>query len=148
MVSEELARKVRVVARGMIGGKAVVKAVGDLGTIALGVEPKLLPRLMAAGSVVTIHPGETIFTTVSVERRGFDGQVEFGKDDSGRNLPHGVYVDNIGLNGLMIPAGKSEQRFAITAAKWVPTGERWFHLQTNADGGHSTLPVKIRVVPN
>jgi hypothetical protein len=146
MVTEELARQVRVVAKAKIGETTVEKMVGDLGKITLGPEPKLLPRLGGADSVVTIRPGETIFTTVSIERRGFDGQVEFGKDDSGRNLLHGIYVDNIGLNGLMIPAGANEQRFAITAAKWVPAGERWFHLHTNADGGNSTLPVKLRVI--
>jgi hypothetical protein len=144
-VTGDLARKVRVVAQATIGGKTVRKDAGDLGAITLGPAPKVLPHLASGTSVLTIHPGETIFTTVSVERTGFDGQVDFGKDDSGRNLPHGVYVDNIGLNGLMIPAGAKEQRFAITAAKWVQPTERWFHLTTNADGGHSTQPIRVRV---
>jgi mono/diheme cytochrome c family protein len=145
-VTEELAAKVQVVAKAKIGGKTVEKRTGNLGKITLGPAPKLLPRLATAESIITIHPGETIFTTVVVERRGFDGEVNFGRDDSGRNLPHGVYIDNVGLNGLMIPTGAKEQRFAITAAKWVPAGERWFHLVTKAEGGHATPPVRLRVV--
>lgn len=146
IITGELSAQVRVVARAMIGGKSVEKTVGDLGKIAIGPAPKLLPRLGSAGSVVTIRPGETIFTTISIERRGFDGEVNFGKDDAGRNLPHGVYVDNVGLSGLMIPTGATEQRFAITAAKWVAPGERWFHLQTKSDGGHATPSIMLRVV--
>jgi hypothetical protein len=149
-VTEDMARKVRIVAQARIGENLVTKQAGDLGKIALGAAPKVIARILpadpAGGSVVTIHPGETILVGVSLERAGFDGQVEFGKDDAGRNLPHGVYVDNVGLNGLMIPAGGKEQRFAITAAKWVQPTERWFHLQTTADGGHATAPVRLQVV--
>jgi len=119
-VTEEMARKIRVVAKAKIGDRVVEKSLGDLGKLTLGASPKVIAQLLPgssadAGSVIlSIRPGETITARVSVQRNGFTGQVDFGKDDSGRNLPHGVYVDNIGLNGLMIPEGLVEQRFAIT----------------------------------
>jgi len=151
-VTEAMARKIRVVAKAKIGERQVEKSLGDLGKLTLGPAPKVVAEVLPgataeAGSVIlTIHPGETITARVAVQRNGFPGQVDFGKDDAGRNLPHGVYVDNIGLNGLMIPEGLLEQRFAITAAKWVQPTERWFHLHSTADGGQSTIPVRIRVV--
>ena len=94
---------------------------------------------------LTIAPGETITARVIVERNGFKGRVDFGKDDSGRNLPHGVYVDNIGLNGLMIVEGQTERDFFITAAKWVPETTRLFHLRATAEKGQTSWPLLLHV---
>ena len=70
--------------------------------------------------------------------------VSFGKEDSGRNLPHGLYVDNIGLNGLLLLAGQSEREFFITAAPWVPPSTSTFYLKANVDGV-TAFPVTIEV---
>ena len=94
----------------------------------------------------TIRPGETIQATIVAHRMSMKERIVFGKEDSGRNLPHGVYVDNIGLNGLMIPAGKDRQRFFLTAAKGVPETERLFHLRTTGDDSQATVPVRLKVV--
>lgn len=52
---------------------------------------------------LTISPGQTISAIVRIRRKaGFNERVFFGALEAGRNLPHGVFVDNIGLNGLMI----------------------------------------------
>ena len=75
---------------------------------------------------------------VRVTRNDFKERISFGNEDSGRNLPHGVYVDNIGLNGLLIVEGKVERTFFITAAKWVLETTRTFHLKTNVDKTHET----------
>ncbi len=92
-----------------------------------------------------IRPGQTIGARVKAERRGFTGRIELGNEDSGRNLPHGLYVDNIGLNGLLIVEGQDEREFFITAAKIARPGERLFHLRTTADGGQASTPVVVRV---
>ena len=94
-----------------------------------------------------MRPGETITATVVAERNGFKGEIDFGKEDSGRNLPHGVFVDNIGLSGLRILADKSEQQVFITASKVVEETVRNFHLVTPEAGGHSTKPVRLRIIP-
>jgi hypothetical protein len=91
---------------------------------------------------VAIAPGETIMLKVQVQRPSAKGEVSFGKEDSGRNLPHGIYVDNIGLNGLLLLEGQSEREFFITAAKWVPEQSRLFHLQAP---GFATPPVLLHV---
>ena len=61
------------------------------------------------------------------------------------NLPHGVIVDNIGLNGLLIVEGQSERQFFLTAAPWVPEQTRIFHLKANEDGGQTSWPVILKV---
>ncbi|MDF1755778.1 MAG: hypothetical protein P1U89_23515 [Verrucomicrobiales bacterium] len=152
----EALKKIEAVATAEIGGKPVTKTAKTLGQLSLTKPAKLEVEIHPdgeSGSVgkdgileITVHAGETVSALVKVERNGYDGIVNFGKDDSGRNLPHGVYVDNIGLSGLMIPPGKTEQRFWITAAKWVPGTERLFHLRAREDGGHTTKPVRIKVV--
>ena len=94
----------------------------------------------------TIRPGETITAIVAADRNGLEGDVTFGKEEAGRNLPHGVYVDNIGLNGLMLQPEENEKRLFITASKITAPGVRDFYLMTPAGGGHTTQSVRLRVV--
>ena len=51
-----------------------------------------------------------------VDRRGFKDQITFDVE----NLPHGVWVDNIGLSGILIPAAQNELTIYISSAPWVP----------------------------
>ena len=97
--------------------------------------------------IYTMHPGETMRLMVRLDRKGFEGRIEFGGDDSGRNLPYGSYVDNIGLNGLLIPEGQSEREFFITADEVTAPQVRWFHLKTSSGGPSASPPVQIEIVP-
>lgn len=154
-LSDEDAKKVEFIAKATINGRSVEKSLGGLGKVELVPENKLFLQIMpdrnfgkmAADGVVefVIQPGETITAKVVAERLGMAGRINFGKEDSGRNLPHGVYVDNIGLNGLMIPEGKSEQQFFITAADWVPEMVREFHLRTTGDEKQATASARLIV---
>jgi WD40 repeat protein len=150
--------RIKITATAQIGGREVKKAVAAPENVKLGKAAKLLLRIepdgksgdpkVDAGKLVelTIHPGETITGFVVADRQNFDESIQFGKDESGRNLAHGLIIDNIGLNGLMIPEGKDRQRFFITAAEWVPESTRHFHLRTAEAGGHATPPIVLRVV--
>ncbi|MEZ6145857.1 MAG: hypothetical protein R3B91_10675 [Planctomycetaceae bacterium] len=109
-------------------------------------EPKPLSSSADGPLEFAITPGETIMLQVVIERHGEDGEVSFGKEFSGRNLPHGVYVDNIGLNGLLLLSGQSERKIFITADEGVPEQTRMFHLSTDAGGGHATRPVILHVI--
>ncbi|MDF1861064.1 MAG: hypothetical protein P1U87_12680 [Verrucomicrobiales bacterium] len=156
-LTEEQTKGIRLTATAKVNGRKVEKSLGGLGKIEVGPAAKALIQIEsdgASGKVAgdgilefTVTPGETITARVVAQRLGFEERIDLGKEDSGRNLPHGLYVDNIGLNGLMIPVGKSEQRFFITAANWVPATVREFHLQTTVDGKQVSMPARIRVVP-
>jgi hypothetical protein len=151
-------KRVRVRAVATVAGREVVQDLGRLGDIALGEPAPFTAEIVpAAGSSVvaregeplefTIRPGETITAKVRVDRRDFEGQIEFGRDAAAdRNLPHGVFVDNIGLNGLLIVEGESEREFFLTAAPKTPPGRRLVHLWTAAAGGQGTLPVWLTVL--
>jgi hypothetical protein len=120
----------------------------------LGAAPKLTAQVLPPAPTddpsspveIVVHPGETVSAKIRVHRTDFKDRVEFGKEDSGRNLPHGVYVDNLGLNGLLIPEGEQEREFFLTAAKWAPESTRWIFFRAKHDGGQATPPVRLRVV--
>lgn len=140
-----------------------VKKVGNFGAIKFAEKPTLLVTIVPESIVpdgatekqasagasqpieLVIAPGQTLAATVRVDRRGFEGRIDLGKADAGRNLPHGVYVDNIGLNGLLIVEGKQERTFYITAAPWVPETTRPFHLVANIPGSPASIPVLLHV---
>ena len=90
-----------------------------------------------------IRAGETIQARVKADRHDSADRIELGGDDSGRNLPFGCYVDNIGLNGLLIVEGQSEREFVITVSPVAKPGRRFFHLRATADGGQCSAPRNV-----
>ena len=95
---------------------------------------------------IVIRAGTTASALMVIERGDLKGDISFGKEDSGRNLPHGVYVDNIGLSGLLIPNGQSSREVFITAAPWVSAQTRQFHIKAAVDGKPTTHPIVVRIV--
>jgi hypothetical protein len=155
----ENAKLAKLTAFAIVNGKKVAKDGQPLGELKLAKKPKLLIRVLASNDApradsdqtddgvvdVYIQPGETISAIVRLERNGFDGEVGFGTEHAGRNLPHGVYIDNIGLNGLTLLQGESERQFFITAARHVPKTTRLFHLRAGVEGNQTSLPVRLHV---
>lgn len=152
-------RLVRVVASATVDGAEVRQEVGTLGDLQVGppakVTVEILPGADRSGVVAVegrplefqLRAGQTLQARVRAVRRDFKGQIELGNEDSGRNLPHGVYVDNIGLNGLLIVEGESERDFFVTASKIARPGRRMFHLRARADDGQASRPVVLNVLP-
>ncbi len=150
----------RVNASAMVDGREVKRPVNLLTGIKLGGKPSLRVNVAPDGNgpvtkesmgslekplELTIAPGETISARVIIERGDFKGRVDLGGFDSGRNLPHGVYVDNIGLNGLLIVEGQSERRFFITADKWVEETTRRFHIRAAPENGLISPPILLHI---
>ena len=116
--------------------------------------PKILATLSPLGKEpeppgeipeIEIKRGETITATLRVTRNGYNDVLAFGGEDAGRNLPHGVYVDNIGLNGVLLLADQNERTVFITADDWVPSTSRLFFLKSNQEDGQCTWPVRLIV---
>lgn len=141
-------------------GEFVTQPVDNLGEIKLEEKRSILVKIVPAEGGAqpvnpggdaplefVIEPGQTIMLKVVADRGEYKGLVKFGNEDSGRNLPHGVIVDNIGLNGLMMLEDQNEREFFLTASKWVPEQKRLFHLTTQEDGRQTTLPVLLHVKP-
>ncbi len=157
--TSENAKLVEVTASAVVNDKTIEKKAIELGEFKLAQRPKFLVQVLpstdagqtaavaASGkpAELAIAPGETISATLRVERNGFDEEIKFGGEHAGRNLPHGVYVDNIGLNGVTLLKGETERTIFITARKWVPEQSRLFHLRAEADDKQTSWPVMLHV---
>lgn len=152
-------RAVKVIAHASINGREVLHALGTLGNIDLAKPAKVTVEILPGKDrsyvketpgqplEFSIRPGQTISALVRATRHDFKERIELGGDDSGRNLPHGLYVDNIGLNGLLIVEGQTEREFFITASRMAKPGTRTFHLRASADGGQVSRPAILHVLP-
>ena len=150
---------VQVRAVATVAGRELVRDLGTLGNIQISDKPKLTVTIMSgtdstgasqspdAPLEFTIRPGETITAKAKVERHDFKDRIGLGNTGAGRNLPHGVFIDNLGLNGLLIVEGQDEREFFITAAPKAVPGRRLFHLRAEPDGGQASLPAVLNVVP-
>ncbi|MES2789410.1 MAG: c-type cytochrome domain-containing protein [Planctomycetota bacterium] len=152
-------KAIEIRATATVNGQDVTKPVPSFDEIKLGDAPKIFvqvlpmepqtptastdPNAVPVPAEITIAPGQTITARVRIERRGYDGQVQF--EAINQNLPHGVIIDNIGLNGLMIVDGQTERVFFLTAADWVPDQSRTFHLKSQEEGGQTSWPVILHV---
>lgn len=152
--TSEQSKGIKFTATATINGKQVSKSIGNLGEIKLADPPKILPALITSGKdpsppgeipELVVSPGETVTATLRVQRGGFGGVLSFGKEDAGRNLPHGVYVDNIGLNGVLLLPGQNERTIFITADSWVGETSRLFFLQSDQEGNQCCWPVMLHV---
>jgi hypothetical protein len=95
-----------------------------------------------------IRRGETAKARLVLKRRqGFDNEVSFGKEDSGRNLSQGVYVDNIGLNGLIVLKNSNEREFFLSADISAVPGKRSFFVRAQVDGNVTSHPITVEVLP-
>ena len=135
----------------------MIKDVNSFQKIKLGEKPKMivaLPNLTPKAPPtshgrtivdkpleITIAPGQIIPTWLKVQRNGYDDVITFTPE----NLPHGVIVDNIGLNGVLIPAKETHRKIFLKAAKWVPDTDRFFHIQAKQAGNPTSFPVLLHV---
>jgi hypothetical protein len=73
---------------------------------------------------VTMAPGTTVSVWLRVDRKGDDAIIPCDVE----NLPYGVIVDNIGLNGVQIRAGENIREIFLSCANFVPDQDRLCHV--------------------
>jgi hypothetical protein len=112
----------RVQATATANGRTIareLKTEERLAVVSVAPEPELL--VWTEPSLVVLEPGGHAFVTIRVKReRGFEGRIPFDV----RNLPHGVIVTDVGLNGVMITEEETTQRFRLAAESWVKPMEQ------------------------
>jgi len=102
-------------------------------------------KVTAAPTRVVIRPGRQVTVNLKVERGpGFAGRVPIEV----RNLPQGVRVLNIGLNGVLVTEKQTERAVTLYAEPWAEPGERPFYAVGRAESvgtEHSTPPIVLAV---
>jgi hypothetical protein len=115
------------------------------GWITVTPEPNL--KLAARPGRLEIHPGEQVSMTLAVERKpGFKGRVPIEVE----NLPQGVRVLNIGLNGVLVTETQSERTISLLAEPWAQPMARPFYAVGKAESAgteDSSPPIELVVVP-
>jgi hypothetical protein len=151
--------KAKAIATAIINGKPVIHEANRLGTIKLDAPPKFLLSLIPTNTTsvtigsqvipeIIIHPGETVSAFIKVQRKGETNLINLDMD----NLPHGVIVDNVGLNGVQIRAGEDEREIFLMAFKWVPETDRLCQVvvksaraTAGSQGLQTSFPVMLKV---
>ena len=107
----------KLVGRATIGGQAVVRdaeSTEPVSVVALAPAPDLVVTTNAQR--VELPAGQEVTLTVKVERHnGFTARVPIAV----MNLPHGVRVNDVGLNGVMITEQETSRVIHLVAEAWV-----------------------------
>ncbi len=134
----------------------VTRDVNSLGKIKVAEKPKLFVGLepyderetnLVRRAVtdkpleITIAPGRSVPAWLKIERNGHEELVTFSVE----NLPHGVIVDNIGLNGVLIPKGASARQIFLSAAKWVPDCDSYCFAKSAQVENQTSFPLLLHV---
>ncbi len=156
---------VRVVARAAPQGRTVEREVKGFGALTAMPPPRTLvwlePDLETAGDgasadpqkakavgsakgndrTITVKPGGRVSAMLKIRRVGHNERVTFDLE----NLPFGVIVDDIGLNGILIPEGATERRIFLLCAAWTPESERPGYARVREGPNPTSPPIGVRV---
>ncbi len=119
-------------------GKSITHDAGTFGKVTLGAAPKFIIVMEPdnGGKAVmreikdetkpleiTLVPGQTVKAWIRAVRLKDDGIINLDV----HGLPHGVIVDDIGLNGVQIREKENERPIFFRAANWVKDQDKLIH---------------------
>ncbi len=119
-------------------GKSITHEAGTFGKVTLGAAPKFIIVMEPdnGGKAVmreikdetkpleiTLVPGQTVKAWIRAVRLKDDGIINLDV----HGLPHGVIVDDIGLNGVQIREKENERPIFFRAANWVQNQDKLIH---------------------
>lgn len=116
----------------------ITHEVGSFGKVTLGAKPKFIivlePDIGGKPAMreieaetkpleITLVPGQTVKAWIRAVRLQDDGIINLDV----HGLPHGVIIDDIGLNGVQIRAGENERPIFFRASNWVQDQDKLIH---------------------
>jgi hypothetical protein len=137
----------RIEGRGLVNGHELVRVADPempLRVVALMPPPDVV--VTAQPREIALEPGQTVAVTIRVVREnGFKGRVPC---DVG-NLPPGVRIVNVGLNGILVHSGESSHTFTLRAESWAkPLTQPVYvvgQVESNSATSHASLPILLKV---
>ncbi len=137
-----------------LGGERVHRDIGTLGPIQLVPPPPVTIEIVGNTGqftddglpIIEIERGTTGVFRAKIQRGDFKERVSFGGEDALFNVPHGVFVANIGLNGVLITEAESERDVYVRAEPWVKSGEeRLVFIRAEVNGNPTSAPALLRI---
>lgn len=106
--------------------------------------PDLVVRVEPA--VAAIEPGQELRFTATVDRRnGFKGRVPIDV----QNLPHGLRVLDVGLNGVLVTEETISRSFVVHCDPWAIPGPVTFYasgrVESKSNERHASPPIRLEV---
>jgi len=136
-----------IVGKAYIGNRDVVKP-ADAGQSFRVVSVLPPPDLVVAAEPkeIVLEAGRTMAVTLHVQRRNkFQGRVPCNV----LNLPPGVRVVNLGLNGVLVPEGETSRTFTLKAEDWAQPIEQPIYVVATAESNsptfHASPPLILKV---
>jgi hypothetical protein len=95
---------------------------------------------------VSLEPGQQVTVTLHVERQnGYKGRVPCYV----KNLPRGVQVVNIGLNGVLVTETQTSRTFTLRAEDWAKPIEQPIYVvaevESDSSTNHASPPLELKV---
>ncbi len=145
----------KIKATAVVDGREIVRDVAAPGTLSVAAKPRTVVTLepdegavglpavgpAKAGEVITLKPGGMVAARIRIERTGHNERVTFDVE----NLPFGAIVEDIGLNGILIPEGATERRIFLTCGRGVEEMTRPVYARVREAPNSTSRPVLIRV---
>ena len=136
---------------------------GNLGKVNLGTKPKFVivmePDQGGTATMrelsqentpleITLAPGQTVKAWIRAVRMGNEGIINLDV----HGLPHGVIVDDIGLNGVQIREKENERPIFFRAANWVKDQDKLIHAalssarnEHDSAGLQTSFPMLLKI---
>ena len=95
---------------------------------------------------VSLEPGQQVTVTLHVERQnGYKGRVPCNV----KNLPRGVQVVNVGLNGVLVTETQTSRTFTLRAEDWAKPIEQPIYVvgevESDSSTNHASPPLELKV---
>jgi len=95
---------------------------------------------------ISLEPGKETTVTLHIERHnGFKGRVPCSVE----NLPPGVLVVNVGLNGVLVTEAQSSRTFTLRAEDWAQPIKQQIYVvatvESNSPTRHPSTPMLLQV---
>jgi hypothetical protein len=95
---------------------------------------------------VSLEPGQQVIVTLHIERQnGYKGRVPCYV----KNLPRGVQVVNIGLNGVLVTETQTSRTFTLRAEDWAKPIEQPIYVvaevESDSSTNHASPPLELKV---
>ena len=142
---------IQIVGHSMVGGHDMMRTAnrsedGDATLQLASITPAPDVVVTAESREVSIEPGKEVTVTLHVDRHnGFKGRVPCFV----QNLPPGVRVVNIGLNGVLVTEAQSSRTFTLRAEDWAKPISQPIYVvgivESNSPTMHPSAPVLLKI---
>ncbi|HEY6293582.1 MAG TPA: PPC domain-containing protein [Terriglobia bacterium] len=145
--TDEPPASVQIVGHASVNGRDLVRQANQGAPLQLAsIIPPPDVAVSAEPRQIAVGPGKEVTVTLHIERQnGFKGRVPC----SVRNLPPGVHVVNVGLNGVLVTEDQSTRTFTLRAEDWAKPIDQPIYVvgevESNSPTEHASAPLLLRV---